>query len=101
VRLRAQRADWTSPIAERWYLHRDKGESVRVVAIDSATGYVETQSFDGDVEKLEADDWREFNIEAAEALENWTGPYDESDSVEAKLLREWRTLRSFGEDNEC
>lgn len=65
------------PLVGQWYLHRDKGEMFRAVALDSATGYVEIQSFAGDVEEVEMDAWRLMDIEAAEAPQDWTGPFDE------------------------
>ncbi len=61
----------------QWYAHRDKGEMFRVVAVDGAAGVIEIQLFDGDVEELDTDDWLAMDIEAVEAPEDWTGPYDE------------------------
>lgn len=85
------------PIVEQWYLRRDKGELFRVVAVDAATGCIELQSFGGDVEELEADAWREMDIEPAEAPEDWTGPFDDIETDDLGLTetdmspRDWRT----------
>lgn len=65
------------PIVGQWYQRRDKGEMFRVVAADSTSGCIEIQYFDGDVEELETDAWREMDMEAAEAPEDWTGPFDD------------------------
>lgn len=65
------------PVVGQWYLHRDKGETFRVVAVDSATRSVDIQNFDGDVEELDTDAWRDMDIEVAEAPEDWTGPFDD------------------------
>lgn len=65
------------PIVGQWYLHRDKGEMFRVVAVDTATDSIDIQSFDGDVEELDTGAWREMDIETAEAPEDWTGPLDD------------------------
>jgi hypothetical protein len=65
------------PIVGQWYLHRDKGEMFRVVAVDTTQDYIEIQSFDGDVEELETAAWQAMDIEAAEAPEDWTGPLDD------------------------
>lgn len=65
------------PIVGQWYLHRDKGEMFRVVALDAPAGTVELQNFDGDIEELELDAWRGLDIEAAEPPEDWTGPFDD------------------------
>lgn len=85
------------PIVEQWYLRRDKGELFRVVAVDAATGCIEIQSFGGDVGELEVDAWREMDIEAAEAPEDWTGPFDDIETDDlgvtetAMSPRDWRT----------
>lgn len=84
------------PIVGQWYLHRDKGEMFRVVAADSATGSIEIQYFDGDVEELESDAWREMDIEPAEAPEDWTGPFDDIETDDLGLTetamspQDWR-----------
>ncbi len=65
------------PIIGQWYVHRDKGEMFRVVAVDAASGCIEIQSFDGDVEEVEAGAWRDMDIETAAAPEDWTGPFDD------------------------
>lgn len=65
------------PIIDQWYAHRDKGEMFRVVAVDAASGSVEIQSFDGDVEEVDASAWRDMDIETTEPPEDWTGPYDD------------------------
>jgi hypothetical protein len=67
------------PVVDQWYMHHDKGEMFRIVANDAATGNVEIQYFDGDVEEIERDIWRELDIETAAAPEDWTGPYDDID----------------------
>ncbi|HEY0943600.1 MAG TPA: DUF6763 family protein [Steroidobacter sp.] len=65
------------PVIGQWYAHRDKGEMFLVVAVDEASGSVEMQSFDGDVEEVDASAWRDMDIETAEPPEDWTGPYDD------------------------
>lgn len=67
------------PLVNQWYMHHDKGEMFRIVATDMATGNVQIQYFGGDVEEIERDAWRELDIEAAAAPEDWTGPYDDID----------------------
>lgn len=65
------------PMVGQWYLHLDKGETFRVVAVDAATRSIEIQNFDGDVEEFDMDAWRDMDIDAAEAPEDWTGPFDD------------------------
>lgn len=85
------------PNIEQWYRHRDKGEMLRVVAVDRAAGLIETQNFDGDIEEMDFDAWRDMDIELAEAPEDWTGPYDDiepddlNDSEAALTTQDWRT----------
>lgn len=84
------------PIVHQWYMHHDKGEMFRIVATDAASGNLEIQYFDGDVEEIEPDTWRELDIEAAAPPEDWTGPYDdvELDEVDAAdsgmRAQDWR-----------
>lgn len=84
------------PRVGQWYLHRDKGEMFRVVALDSSTDGIETQRYDGDLEELDSDAWREMDIEATAAPEDWTGPFDDvapGDRGETETpmsLHDWR-----------
>jgi len=64
------------PVVSQWYRHRDKGQHFYVTALDEAEGTVETQHFDGDLEEMDFDDWRQLSIEAIEPPEDWTGPVD-------------------------
>lgn len=64
------------PIVGNWYQHLDKGQRFRVVAFDEDDGLVETQHFDGDIEEIPLDIWRQQELEAAEAPENWSGAMD-------------------------
>lgn len=65
------------PVVSQWYRHLDKGQQFYVTAIDDREGTVEIQHFDGDVEEMDFDDWRELDIEAIEPPEDWTGPVDD------------------------
>jgi hypothetical protein len=70
-------ANELEPEVGQWYVHQDKGELFRVVAIDPTSASVEIQSFDGDIEEIDLEVWREMVLTAAQAPEDWTGPYDE------------------------
>lgn len=65
------------PQVSQWYRHLDKGQQFYVTAIDDEEGTVEIQHFDGDVEEMDLDDWRELDLEAIEPPEDWTGPVDD------------------------
>jgi hypothetical protein len=68
----------------------------RVVATDAQEGWVEIQSFDGEVEQLSDEEWRALKIELCDAPEDWTGPFDDVErddlgDTEADLTeRDWR-----------
>jgi hypothetical protein len=62
------------PHVDQWYSLRSKDEMFRVVAVDD--GGIEIQSFDGAIEELDPDAWRDLDLEPAEPPENWTGPFD-------------------------
>jgi hypothetical protein len=70
------------PIVDQWYLHRDKGEMMRVIAVESDAGLVEVQDFDGDIEELDLDSWRDMDIELAAEPEDWTGPFGDLDPAD-------------------
>ena len=65
------------PQVSQWYRHLDKGQQFYVNAIDDEEGTVEIQHFDGDVEEVDLDDWRELDLEAIEPPEDWTGTVDD------------------------
>jgi hypothetical protein len=59
-----------------WYRHLDKGETFQVVSTDDASGTVEIQSFDGELDSIDAEDWEELPLEVTAAPEDWTGALD-------------------------
>lgn len=65
------------PVVGQWYVRHDSGAMFRVVAVDPRGGAIEMQNFDGDLEEIDLDVWRGINLEAVEAPEDWTGPYDD------------------------
>jgi len=74
------------PILDNWYLHLDKGQKFKVVAIDD-DNLVEIQHFDGDLEEITRRDWDDMDIELSEEPQNWTGSYDiaETDDLGADI----------------
>ncbi len=63
------------PVIGMWYA-RTGGEAFEVVAFDREDRTIEIQYFDGTVEELDLDEWREEEIRATEAPEDWTGSVD-------------------------
>ena len=64
------------PQVDQWYAHLDKGQRFFVTAIDEEENTVDVQHFDGDIEEISLDVWRDLEIELSEAPENWTGALD-------------------------
>ena len=64
------------PRIDQWYAHFDKGQSFYVVATDEDKNTVEIQHFDGDLEELSLDEWRNFKIVLSDEPENWSGALD-------------------------
>ena len=64
-----------APVIGEWF-RRAGGDSFEVVAIDRDDHTIEIQYFDGTVEEMELEEWRESEIETCEAPEDWTGSLD-------------------------
>ena len=64
-----------APVVGKWFAHPG-GDSFEVVAIDRDDSTIEIQYFDGTIEELDFDEWREEEIEVAEQPEDWTGSVD-------------------------
>ena len=61
----------------QWYAHLDKGGMFKVVAIDPSHGSIEVQTFEGDVEEFESEDWPELELEAVAEPDAISEPFDE------------------------
>ena len=64
-----------APVVGNWYA-RSGGDSFEVVAIDRDDSTIELQYFDGTIEELDFDEWRDEEIVAASPPEDWTGSVD-------------------------
>lgn len=64
------------PQIDQWYAHIDKGQRFYVIAVDGERNTVEIQHFDGDLEEISLDEWRDFKIILSEEPENWAGALD-------------------------
>lgn len=81
-----------NPAIDQWY-QAEKGDLLRIVAVDG--DLIEVQYFDGSVEELDVDTWRDMDIELAEEPEDWTGPFDDieaDDLGDAELTTTGQTL---------
>ena len=64
------------PLIDQWYAHVDKGQRFFFTAINEEENTVDLQHFDGDVEEISLDEWRDPDIELSEEPESWTGALD-------------------------
>jgi hypothetical protein len=64
------------PIPGCWYRHLDKGQEFCVIATDEDLDTIEIQFFDGNLEELDLQDWREMELEPIDEPENWSGALD-------------------------
>lgn len=85
------------PKVDQWYLRGDTGELFRIVALDAASGTIETQDFDGDIAEIDMDSWYELDIEPTSPPEDWSGPFDDLQPEDLTYttagipLQDWRT----------
>lgn len=72
------------PVVGDWYRRADRPQAFRVVAVDRGAGTIDVEYFDGTVDEWPVTHWHNLDIEAAEAPNDWTGPFDdlEQDDVE-------------------
>ncbi|HEX3837967.1 MAG TPA: DUF6763 family protein [Steroidobacteraceae bacterium] len=66
-----------SPQVGDWYQNRELGERFQVVSVDSNSGTVQIQSFDGALDSMEPEEWDEMPLLTAAPPEDWTGPLDD------------------------
>lgn len=73
-----------------WYQVTETGDQFEIVAVDPDDQTVEIQYFDGTVEELDMDAWRELPIVPGEPPEDWSGSLDidrEDYGVDLELSR--------------
>jgi hypothetical protein len=70
--------EMAAPEVGNWYQRGDTGELLQVVSVDAAS--IQIQSFDGQLDSVEAEDWGDLELTAAAAPEDWTGPLGEMEA---------------------
>lgn len=63
-----------------WYRRLDRPQAFQVVAIDERGQTVDVEYFDGTVDEWPLSHWHGLEIEACEAPQDWSGPFDDVDS---------------------
>lgn len=72
--------DLVRPQIGNWYRRRDKGEPFQIIDVDEESGELEIQAFDGEIDSLDATQWRELAAEPAAQPADWTGALEEVES---------------------
>jgi hypothetical protein len=67
------------PVAGQWYENIDENESFRVLSVDEDSELIEIEYLDGDIEELDLDTWREFDLDKIDQPEGWSAPEDEDE----------------------
>jgi hypothetical protein len=84
------------PEVGQWYAQPGRARLLQVVAFDEEQGLVELQDFDGDIDEVDLDTWRDLHLEPAEAPEDARGSVDDADADELEYTasdgapRDWR-----------
>jgi hypothetical protein len=77
VSRRSVMAKRLPPIVGNWYVNRDSDELFQVVAVDEDAGTIEVQDFEGGLDEIADDEWREMPLDAAVPPDDWSGPVDD------------------------
>lgn len=65
------------PEIGQWYARGDKGQEFRVVGRDEESRTIEIQTFDGELDEIEAESWGTLSLERIDAPEDPTAPLDD------------------------
>ncbi|RPI60795.1 MAG: hypothetical protein EHM50_06770, partial [Lysobacterales bacterium] len=65
------------PEIGQWYARGDKGEQFRVIGRDNESRAIEIQTFDGDIDEIDAETWGTLSLERVEPPEDSTAPLDD------------------------
>jgi universal stress protein E len=68
----------------RWYLRWDKGEIFQVTEQDTASGEITIRTYDGGIDHLSLDQWRNLRPGPADPPSDWTGPEETMDDLDAE-----------------
>lgn len=88
----------TEPIIGNWYDSKDLAESFVILECDDNHDYVEIQYLDGELDKLDYDNWDSLHAEEIPEPEDATAPYGivHEDDV-LKLLSEIEEQKDLDE----
>jgi hypothetical protein len=66
-----------TPRVGDWYRNSENGEIFQVVSVDAASGTVQIQSFAGELDSIDAEDWPDLPLVTAPPPEDWTGALED------------------------
>jgi len=70
------------PVKGQWYENVEDEETLRVLAVDEDAEIVEVEYLDGEIEELDLEEWREFDLELIDEPEGWSEDDDEDEDEE-------------------
>src|SRR5277367_101080 len=70
------------PVAGQWYENLEEEESFRVLSVDEDSELIEIEYLDGDIEEIDLDTWREFDLDKIAQPEGWSADDDEDEEEE-------------------
>lgn len=89
------------PVVGQWYENTDENESFRVLSVDEDSELIEIEYLDGDIEEIDLDSWREFDLEKIDEPEGWSGSdEDDEDDEEEEEEDEDDLDDTWDEDDE-
>lgn len=74
------------PVKGQWYENVEDDEMFRVLSVDEDAEVVEIEYLDGEIEELDLEEWREFDLELIDEPEGWS---DEDDEDEDEDEEDW------------
>jgi hypothetical protein len=88
------------PVAGQWYENIDENESFRVLSVDEDSELIEIEYLDGDIEEIDLDTWREFDLDKIDQPEGWSAPEDEDEEEEKAEKEEEDEDDDWDDDDE-
>ena len=67
------------PRIDQWYAYIGKEQPFYVTTVNEEESTIDIQHFDGDLEELSLDEWRDLVIELIDEPEDWRGALDVAD----------------------
>ncbi len=70
------------PVKGQWYENVEDEETFRVLSVDEDSETVEIEYLEGEIEELDLEEWREFDLELIDEPEGWSEDDDEEEDDE-------------------